>query len=156
MLSNNISTFIPLRKKFSLICILLVLNNFGNAQESKKDYFAEIGNKIQNERFELLEEKKPPILPEILLPLIRGNSNSFTPKAEMNTREELYTELETAKNQFLPFLKNLAPEMGIYQDCYIEARNPIHFNDVFVRPLFDEEAVEVRSPTMYFIKQANT
>ncbi len=307
MLNSNINTFISLRKIISLICILFVLNNFGNAQESKKDYFAEIGNKIQNERFEQLEEKKPPILTEILLPLIKGNSNAFTPKAEINTREELYTELETAKKQFLPFLKNLAPEiqnvrkrinltefnwrqehssdkenfiatlqgkgdwelvniphfdapygravtyyfkkvslteemingkslfinfkgvdykasvflngthvgshegffapfefniskyakvgendllikvendytttgfvaagkerffgdkiyavtgvgydnfydgghqcaagMGIYQDCYIEARNPIHINDVFVRPLFDEEAVEVR------------
>ena len=35
------------------------------------------------------------------------------------------------------------PGMGIYQDCYIESRNPIHLNDVFIRPLVDEETVEV-------------
>ncbi len=35
------------------------------------------------------------------------------------------------------------PGMGIYQDCYIEGRNPVHLNDVFVRPLLDKEAVEV-------------
>ena len=35
------------------------------------------------------------------------------------------------------------PGMGIYQDCYFESRNPIHINDVFVRPLLNEESVEV-------------
>lgn len=35
------------------------------------------------------------------------------------------------------------PGMGISQDCYIEARDPLHFNDIFVRPLPDEEAAEL-------------
>ncbi|MGQ7868142.1 glycoside hydrolase family 2 protein [Sunxiuqinia sp. sy24] len=35
------------------------------------------------------------------------------------------------------------PGMGIYQDCYIESRNAIHLNDVFVRPLLEEEETEV-------------
>jgi beta-galactosidase/beta-glucuronidase len=35
------------------------------------------------------------------------------------------------------------PGMGIYQDCFIESRNPIHLNNVFVRPLLEEEAAEV-------------
>ncbi len=35
------------------------------------------------------------------------------------------------------------PGMGIYQECYIEARNPLHFNDLFVRPLIDSEEAEV-------------
>lgn len=35
------------------------------------------------------------------------------------------------------------PGMGITQDCYIEARNPIHFNNLFVRPLPNEEKVEI-------------
>lgn len=35
------------------------------------------------------------------------------------------------------------PGMGISQDVYIEARNPIHVNNVFVRPLVEEEAAEV-------------
>lgn len=35
------------------------------------------------------------------------------------------------------------PGMGIYQDCYIESRNPIHINDVFVRPMPKEESAEV-------------
>ncbi len=29
------------------------------------------------------------------------------------------------------------------EDCYIESRNPIHFNDVFVRPMVQEEKAEV-------------
>jgi len=35
------------------------------------------------------------------------------------------------------------PGMGIYQVCYIESRNPIHLNDVFVRPIIDKQEVEV-------------
>ena len=35
------------------------------------------------------------------------------------------------------------PGMGIYQDCYIESRNPLHVNDVFVRPDIEAEEVEV-------------
>ncbi len=36
------------------------------------------------------------------------------------------------------------PGMGIYQECYIEARDPLHFNDIFIRPLVDAEEAEVR------------
>ncbi len=34
------------------------------------------------------------------------------------------------------------PAMGIYQDCYFEARSSIHVNDLFVRPLTDQKKVE--------------
>jgi len=33
--------------------------------------------------------------------------------------------------------------MGIYQDCYIEARSPLHINDLFVRPLPDSGVAEI-------------
>ena len=32
--------------------------------------------------------------------------------------------------------------MGIYQDCYLEARADMHVNDIFVRPLPDDAAAE--------------
>jgi len=35
------------------------------------------------------------------------------------------------------------PGMGIYQDCYIESRDPLHINDVFVRPLVNSEEAEI-------------
>ncbi len=35
------------------------------------------------------------------------------------------------------------PGMGIYQDAYIEARDPLHIKDVFVRPLLDTDEAEV-------------
>ncbi len=35
------------------------------------------------------------------------------------------------------------PAMGISQECYIEARAPLHINDLFVRPLIDDEKAEV-------------
>ena len=41
--------------------------NLLSAQGNKTDFFAEIGNKVQNERMGLLEEKKPLLLPEKFL-----------------------------------------------------------------------------------------
>lgn len=34
------------------------------------------------------------------------------------------------------------PGMGIYQDCYLESRSPLHINDIFVRPNVKESKVE--------------
>ncbi len=33
--------------------------------------------------------------------------------------------------------------MGIYQDCYVEARSPLHIHDIFVRPMLDAEEAEI-------------
>jgi hypothetical protein len=33
--------------------------------------------------------------------------------------------------------------MGIYQECYVEARSPLHVNDIFVRPLPELEEAEI-------------
>ena len=33
--------------------------------------------------------------------------------------------------------------MGIYQDSYVEARSPLHINDIFVRPLLDTNEAEI-------------
>lgn len=35
------------------------------------------------------------------------------------------------------------PGMGIYQTCYLEARDPLHINNLFVRPLVNSEEAEV-------------
>jgi len=35
------------------------------------------------------------------------------------------------------------PAMGIYQDCYLEIRDNIHINDLFVRPLLADSVAEV-------------
>ncbi|HTE25698.1 sugar-binding domain-containing protein [Flavitalea sp.] len=32
--------------------------------------------------------------------------------------------------------------MGIYQDCYIESRSPLHINDIFIRPLLEKSTAE--------------
>lgn len=33
--------------------------------------------------------------------------------------------------------------MGIYQDCYVEARSPLHISDLFVRPLLETDEAEI-------------
>jgi len=34
------------------------------------------------------------------------------------------------------------PGMGIYQDCYLEARSPLHINDIFIRPVLKDSIAE--------------
>lgn len=34
------------------------------------------------------------------------------------------------------------PGMGIYQDCYLESRSPLHINDIFVRPILKDSTAE--------------
>ncbi|GAB3655896.1 hypothetical protein GCM10028791_27350 [Echinicola sediminis] len=36
-----------------------------------------------------------------------------------------------------------APGMGIYQDCFIELRSPLHVHDIFVRPMVDKNQAEI-------------
>lgn len=38
---------------------------------------------------------------------------------------------------------HVADGMGIYQDCFIEARDKLHFNDVFIRPLLEKQQAEI-------------
>ncbi|MBJ6368635.1 glycoside hydrolase family 2 TIM barrel-domain containing protein [Snuella sedimenti] len=38
---------------------------------------------------------------------------------------------------------HIADGMGIYQDCYIEARENLHINDTFVRPLLEKQQAEI-------------
>jgi hypothetical protein len=85
------------------------------AQDSSKDFFAEIGNKIQNERFSLLEEKKPPELPGKYLCMEPGKKAGFKAAREMSTKEELYEELKKLREKFVPFMKNVAPEIPDYR-----------------------------------------
>lgn len=85
-------------------------------QETNKDFFAAIGNKIQNERMSLLEEKKPPLLTERFLPWTSKVSEGFKPVHEIATRQELYQELDSLKKVFLPFMKNVAPAVTDYRN----------------------------------------
>lgn len=111
MLKSSENTYKYFKYFIALISIIFVYGKYGNAQENKQDFFGEIGNRIQNERLSLLEEKKPLVLPEIFLPLEKGQDNAFVPVTEMNTRQELYQQLDKAKKMFLPFMENMAPEL---------------------------------------------
>ena len=98
---------------FLMFAVLLSLNVFA---QDETDYFAGIGNRKQNNRMHLLEEKKPPVLPEKYLPLDKGRKAAFKEAEEMSTKEELYAELDKLKERFLPFMKDVAPEMKDYRD----------------------------------------
>ncbi len=100
-------------KIFIAVCISIfgVLSSLEKLNAQNTDFFAEIGNKSQNERMDLLEEKLPPKLPEITIPLHKGKKDAFKEVREISTKKELYKELEVLKKQFLPFMENKAPEI---------------------------------------------
>lgn len=58
--------------------------------------------------------------------------------------DKIYAVTGLGYDNFFDGGHQCAPGMGIYQDCYLEARDPIHVNNVFVRPLFDESSAELR------------
>jgi len=84
--------------------------------QNKTDFFAEIGNKKSNSRMHLLEEKKPSLLPEKYLPLEKGRSAAFVEVKEMSTKKELYAELDKLRNRYIPFMRDVAPELKNYRE----------------------------------------
>ncbi|WP_341220177.1 glycoside hydrolase family 2 protein [Polaribacter atrinae] len=110
-------------KKRSLVSICVVLFLCSSlltlkihSQEKESDFFAKIGNKVQNKRMSLLEEKKPPMLSEIYLPISNGKKNAFKEVKEISTKAELDKELVHLKNKFLPFMAQMAPELKSYRE----------------------------------------
>ena len=104
--------------KLTVYC-LLIFNLFFHLSlsgQGETDYFAEIGNRAQNNRMHLLEEKKPPVLPEKYLPFEKGKKSAFDEVKEMSTKEELYAELDKLKEKYIPFMKDVAPELKDHRE----------------------------------------
>lgn len=108
-----------IKNLFPALSILLCSSFWGTnnclAQNKQKDFFAEIGNKLQNDRMGLLEEKTPPVLPDIYLPFGAGKKEPFQVVTSENTKAELQQQLAQARATFLPFMKELAPELKNYR-----------------------------------------
>lgn len=99
-------------KKYVRTSFIFILSAISVTAQNKEpnDHFAQIGNMVQGTRLYLLEEKSPPVLPEIYLPEMNNNRKSdFVPIERMDTEEELQKELVIMRKKFLPFIKNYAP-----------------------------------------------
>ncbi len=85
-----------------------------NAQEkqAQEDHFAQIGNRAQATRIHLLEDKYPPVLPDVYLPEMKGKRSAFMPIDKMDSSEELQVELAQMRDQFVPFMANYAPPIA--------------------------------------------
>lgn len=102
-----------MKRLCSLVLLVIFIPVYACGQEP--DFFAGIGNKAQNHRKQLLEEKKPPLLPQVFLPMGKGKTHAFQVTPEISTREELYAELETLKKQMVPFMADMAPQLPSYR-----------------------------------------
>ena len=74
-----------------------------------QDKFADIGTKRYDNREQLLVVPQPPVLPDISLDITHNPSAAFKPVKEISTKEELYAELDKIREQYKPFMQNLAP-----------------------------------------------
>ena len=96
-----------MKYRFLLWLVVLLTDSF--YAYSQQDRFAKIGGQEYNLRKEELIEPQPPILPPIFLPSGIGFSKPFTFYAKPETKESLYTSLDSIRNYFAPFLENFAP-----------------------------------------------
>ncbi len=104
--SNAVVTKQAIGKIFSIV---LLLGGVVPLKVFAQDKFADIGTRKYNTRMHLLTEPKPPVLPNINLPVSNNPAAAFKPVKPMSTKEELYAELAKMKKQYEPFLQNLAP-----------------------------------------------
>ena len=96
-----------------ITCAFLLIPGILSAQSisSQSDRYAKIGNQAANIRSHLLEEKLPPVLPDIFLPGMKKKKADFVPIHIMDTPDELQQELIRMRKKYLPFLNNYAPKM---------------------------------------------
>jgi len=89
--------------------ILFVLPFLIAFQVHSQDRFADIGTRKYDTRLDLLTEPKPPILPNIDLPVSNDPASVFKIVKPISTKEELYAELAKLRQRYKPFMQNLAP-----------------------------------------------
>ena len=94
-----------------LLVFLTAISVFAQKDKETIDHFAQIGNRMQGTRLHLLEEKLPPVLPEIYLPKMAGKKSAFQPIDKIDTDEELQKELVAMREKFAPFMALLAPKI---------------------------------------------
>ena len=84
----------------SVSVLIFWISFSAKAQEriEKADLFAQIGNMVQGTRAHLLEDKLPPILPEIYLPEMQTNQRGFSPIDRVDTKEELQQAFSDLRN----------------------------------------------------------
>lgn len=104
-------------KRLILVFFLLVLFYPFNlsAQQGDNNFFGNIAN-IQAKRLKLLEEKKPPMVPEKYLSMEKGAGNAFKAVKEISTKEELDKVVGALREKFLPFMKDLAPAIPVLRN----------------------------------------
>ncbi|MBI9064171.1 MAG: hypothetical protein JEZ14_19450 [Marinilabiliaceae bacterium] len=95
----------------ALILCLLTFSGVAQNKKGEADHFAQIGNRAQATRIHLLEDKRPPVLPDIYLPDMKGRRAAFKSIDRMDTPEELQKELVKMRKKYLPFMHNYAPQV---------------------------------------------
>ena len=80
------------------------------------DVFANIAASGIGGRKELLYDPEPPKIKRKKCALKAGDFTPAEVERKISTRDELYSELAKMKEQYVPFLKNFAPEIKSYKE----------------------------------------
>ncbi len=92
-----------------MLFITVVVAGIEEGFSQEQDRFAEIGARSYQTREHLLIEPKPLKIPDVDLPVNHNGDAVFHPVMPLSTKEELYEELAALREQYEPFLKDLAP-----------------------------------------------
>lgn len=81
-------------------------------QDSSLDVFAQIGQQ-RNAAVPGLEPNRAPVLPALVLPMDSICGKGFRPMHKITTQQQLDAELKRMRQQYEPFIANLAPDLPI-------------------------------------------
>jgi len=77
--------------------------------KSQNDKFADIGTQVYNLNSKDLVQPQPPMLPNISLPAENNINARFKVVDPISTKEELAILLDTLREKYKPFMRNVAP-----------------------------------------------
>lgn len=101
-------------KKQFLLASLILAGMF--TQAFGQDKFAEIATRLYEDKSALLIDPLPPPLEEIYLPTDNNKSARFKPMEKLDTPEELQKALAEIKDEYRPYLQELAPELSLQRE----------------------------------------
>ena len=95
--------------RYIIITIIAILSGYLPAVS--QDKYAEIATRKYVSRDNLLVTPRPPVLPDIKLPVTHNPASVFKAKKPISTKEEVHAELAKLRKQYEPYMQNLAPKL---------------------------------------------
>lgn len=94
-------------KRFHILTLFLLI--FMSGLKSQNDKFADIGTQVYDLKSKNLVQPQPLMLSDISLPTVNNLNVRFKVVNPISTKEELAVLIDTLREKYKPFMRNLAP-----------------------------------------------